>query len=397
VAKDDGDPGDRRALVALAAANLVLFALASVVQLVPWGVLDDAITRTDGMPILTSAEPRDILTVAVVSLTATLAVAVLVLAVLQFAPDTTWSWRRRILAMGGLGLLAAAIRLVLILAWLPGTISWTFAVAELVWGTVGAAGAIVLASFYINTRQRIRQEERERAAEAQRAQLARADLEREELRVRRDVSQQLHGGLQQQLVLAVAHLDAVAQGLEDHGDRAAAESVRQVVGTLDRVREDEVRVLAHTLFPVAADIDLYAALVLLLDRLPPSVRAELTFGPAGQEVLVGGELDATDRVALYTIVEEAITNAVRHGHATAVAVHLDVVTADDGARAVVTVDDDGSGIDGSEPTLVGLLAPRARARRRGGDLSIGPSPALRGVRLTADLRLDGVTPRSVPS
>ncbi|MFF2620419.1 ATP-binding protein [Oerskovia jenensis] len=388
MAKDDGDPGDRRTLVVLAAANLLLFALASVVQLVPWGVLDGALAGADGMPILTSDDPGDVLFVVCVSLLSTLVPAALVIAVLLFVPVDRWSRRRRIVGLAALGLLAGVLRFLLVSAWLPGTTSWTFALAEIVWGAVGATGAILLAAFYISTRRRIRREERERAVEAQRADLARVDLEHEELRVRRDVSQQLHGGLQQQLVLAIAHLEAVSSDLASRGDHDAARSVQQVVETLDRIREDEVRVLAHALFPVAADIDLYAALVLLLDRLPASVHAELTFGAGGQEVLIGADLDTTDRVAVYTIVEEAITNAVRHGHATRIEVHLDVVAAPDGPRGLVRVDDDGTGLPDPAPALVGLLAPRARARRRGGDLTLEPSP-LGGVRLSAELRLDG--------
>lgn len=394
MATDDGDPGDRRTLVALAAANLLLFALASVVQLVPWGVLDGALAGADGMPILTSDDPGDVLFVVGVSLLSTLVPAALVIAVLLFVPVDRWSRRRRIVGLAALGLLAGVLRYLLVSAWLPGTTSWTFALAEIAWGAVGATGAILLAAFYISTRRRIRLEERERAAEAQRAETARSELEHEELRVRRDVSQQLHGGLQQQLVLAIARLEAVGDDLAARGEGDAADAVGQVVGALDRIREDEVRVLAHALFPVAADIDLYAALVLLLDRLPASVHAELTFGATGQQVLIGTELGATDRVAVYTIVEEAITNAVRHGHASEVSVHLDVSTAPDGVRAFVTVDDDGSGLPSPTPQLVGLLAPRARARRRGGDLVLEPSP-LGGVRLSADLRLDGVAPQDV--
>ncbi|MFJ2299049.1 ATP-binding protein [Oerskovia paurometabola] len=389
MSKDDGDPGDRRTLVGLAAANLLLFALASVVQLVPWGVLDGSLAGADGMPILTSDDPGDVLFVVCVSLLSTLVPAALVIAVLLVVPVGRWSRRRRVVGLAVLGLLAGVLRYLLVSAWLPGTTSWTFALAEIVWGAVGATGAILLAAFYIDTRRRIRAEERERAAEALRARAARADLEHEELRVRRDVSQQLHGGLQQQLVLAIADLEAVGSDLASRGDQAAKTAVQQVVDTLDRIREDEVRVLAHALFPVAADIDLYAAIVLLLDRLPASVHAELTFGAGGQQVLIGADLDTTDRVAVYTIVEEAITNAVRHGHATRIEVHLDVATTPDGARAVMTVDDDGTGLPDPAPALVGLLAPRARARRRGGDLTLHPSP-LGGVRLAADLRLDGV-------
>lgn len=396
MAKDDGDPGDRRTLVVLAAANLLLFALASVVQLVPWGVLDGALAGADGMPILTSDDPGDVLFVVCVSLLSTLVPAALVIAVLLFVPVDRWSRRRRIVGLAALGLLAGVLRYLLVSAWLPGTTSWAFALAEIVWGAVGATGAILLAAFYISTRRRIRLEERERAVEAQRADVARVDLEQEELRVRRDVSQQLHGGLQQQLVLAIARLEDVGGDLESRGDHGAATSVRQVVDALDRIREDEVRVLAHALFPVAADIDLYAALVLLLDRLPSSVHAELTFGAGGQEVLIGADLDTTDRVAVYTIVEEAITNAVRHGHATRVEIHLDVATSPDGHRGLVTVDDDGTGLPDPAPALVGLLAPRARARRRGGDLTLEPSP-LGGVRLFAELRLDGAVRQDVGS
>jgi signal transduction histidine kinase len=220
--------------------------------------------------------------------------------------------------------------------------------------------------------------------------------------VRREVSQRLHGGLQQRLVVAVIELDAIQRTLEEHGESALARTVHELTATLDTLREREVRGLAHGLYPLAADLDLDDALALLADRLPPSVRLGVGYGPGTRSLLAEGPgptLAAPDRVALFATVEEGVTNALRHGQAHRIEVAIDAEAEGPGGEGLghdgddgppgdtvvhVTVDDDGAGLPDPAVALSGLVPQRARARRRGGDLMLGPSP-LGGVRL--DLRL----------
>ncbi len=84
-------------------------------------------------------------------------------------------------------------------------------------------------------------------------------------------------------------------------------------------------------------------------------------------------LPATVETALYRVVQEAITNVVRHAQAT----RIDVLTERRGDRVIVMVEDDGVGF---EPDLVqrgnhfGLLGLRERAESLGGALTVESAP-----------------------
>lgn len=87
-------------------------------------------------------------------------------------------------------------------------------------------------------------------------------------------------------------------------------------------------------------------------------------------------LSAAVEVAAFRIVEEAVTNVVKHARSTEVTVTL---RADAGALLVSVVDD---GV-GMAPALdgggVGMQSMRERATELGGSFAIGPGPEGRGV------------------
>lgn len=73
---------------------------------------------------------------------------------------------------------------------------------------------------------------------------------------------------------------------------------------------------------------------------------------------------------LARIVQEAVTNAIRHGRAGAIAVSLDVNSSDE---AVVAVTDDGDGFDGV--TGLGIAGMRERSVIMGGTFNAGAGEA----------------------
>lgn len=82
---------------------------------------------------------------------------------------------------------------------------------------------------------------------------------------------------------------------------------------------------------------------------------------------------------LYRVLQEALTNVVRHAGASEVEVRA--VRSDTGVR--LTIDDDGRGMEekpGGPGAGLGLTSMRERAELMGGHLSIGPSP-LGGTRI----------------
>lgn len=106
---------------------------------------------------------------------------------------------------------------------------------------------------------------------------------------------------------------------------------------------------------------------------------------AGLEVAVKrsgtqGDLPAAVDLAAYRIVQEAITNVVRHAHAT----HA-TITLDHDATLTVTVDDDGRGADpGALVEGNGISGMRERARALGGTVAVDRSP-LGGLRVRASI------------
>jgi signal transduction histidine kinase len=96
-----------------------------------------------------------------------------------------------------------------------------------------------------------------------------------------------------------------------------------------------------------------------------------------------GELPQEVEDALYRLVQEALTNVVKHAGATQVSVS---VTREDG-RVEINVEDDGAGIDPDVPSAgYGLVGMRERAELVGGTLAIASEPG-RGTRVNATIPL----------
>lgn len=119
-----------------------------------------------------------------------------------------------------------------------------------------------------------------------------------------------------------------------------------------------------------------------------------SFGETGLDMHteIVGDVDllgANARLLLFRALQETLTNAIRHAHATKV--DLSVVVGSHGTT--LRVEDDGPGIDADDINHgFGLSALRERASQIGGSLSLGESKELGGasVTLTIPMRMDGV-------
>lgn len=193
---------------------------------------------------------------------------------------------------------------------------------------------------------------------------------------RRRLAQDLHDGLQSQLVLLGIQAQALAMlpGVSDEVANAA---------TAVRLRIDgaaaELRGLVHAVMPPALAVDgLTAAVEDLLDRLPV---------PAHLEVSAQEDITRTDphiQSTAYFVIAEGLTNAVKHAQATTVVVRLTVCA----GRLTVGVIDDGIGFDhGDVPEAAlgfGLRSIADRVSAIGGQLTIARA-VTGGTRLTAEL------------
>lgn len=228
---------------------------------------------------------------------------------------------------------------------------------------------------------RRRAEQDAREAEQVRNRAATAALEADEAQLRQEVAEHLHGTVQNRLVVVGAGLDQLAAESEAEGRPDRAETLRSWAQMIDTVRERDVREISHQVFPTGLDIGLAQGLGLLLDRLPTSVATSVHLGDGVREADEG--LSIADRLLIAATVEEGLTNALRHGHATRVDLGLAVR---DGTLTT-TLRDNGDGLPGHGVQESGLLRHRARIDARGGRIDLAPGES-EGTVLSVSVPLD---------
>jgi two-component system sensor histidine kinase NreB len=206
-----------------------------------------------------------------------------------------------------------------------------------------------------------------------RKQLEREILEASE-RERRRIGRDLHDGLGQRLTA----LELCAQGLVEtvsglsapagHSLRALAQHLREAVA--------QTRQLSHGLSPVSLEGGgLRHALLELAESTQSLTGIECRF--MGSEV--DSAPDASTASHLYRIAQEAVANALKHGHPRRILISLSQKR----ARLVLEVVDEGRGftVNDSEGPGLGLRVMRYRAGLFGGELQLKSAPG-RGTRIT---------------
>ncbi|MEZ0446798.1 sensor histidine kinase [Cellulomonas sp. ICMP 17802] len=258
--------------------------------------------------------------------------------------------------------------------------------AELISGFVLGAVSGFIGMWAMATRRTARVRTRAAARDAVHVELAVKALEQEEIRVRRAVAEGLHGTLQSKLVLVDARLEDVLVHTADGGlTREDVESLGWVRAQLAEARETDVREMSRLLYPDRIELGVVPAVRALLGRLPSSIATRLTVSDAVRRLddPTGCSLTVSERLLAVRVVEEAVTNALKHGPASSVVVTLDVE--DDVLH--VGVENDGQLYD---PSSAGLPSGTARLGTRlsfvGGRLAISPGRE-KGARLEAWLPL----------
>jgi signal transduction histidine kinase len=184
---------------------------------------------------------------------------------------------------------------------------------------------------------------------------------------RRRIARELHDEAGQALTVVKMELD-----LDDRRDASAL--VGKVLA--------QVRDLSNLLRPSALDdLGLQPALRSLVEDFARRTRIEATLETAGSARTFAPDLE----VALYRVVQEALTNIIRHAHAQRVRVRLDV----EPRQVRIEVADDGGGIEGEVTPHLGLLFMRERITELGGTLDAGPvGGGAPGFRIQATIPLE---------
>ena len=194
---------------------------------------------------------------------------------------------------------------------------------------------------------------------------------------RKRLARELHDETGQALTSILLGLKPLEQAAASDDDRAAAASLRElVVSTLQDVRR-----LAVELRPSALDDFGLAAAV---ERLAETFREQTGMRVDLESNLGDERLPPEVETVLYRIVQEALTNVVKHAEASRVSILL---TGKDGGVAAV-VEDDGHGFDpqATGDAGLGLVGMRERVVLAGGRLQI-ESAAGAGTTLAAEVPL----------
>ncbi|MEJ2353455.1 MAG: PAS domain S-box protein [Anaerolineales bacterium] len=195
---------------------------------------------------------------------------------------------------------------------------------------------------------------------------------------RRRVSRELHDEASQLLTALKISLDLLGKDLPEE-PKSLHERIEDAAGLADETME-RVRLLAHDLRP--PELEAVGIDPVLEDycqefgrRTPLAVRYQGTDLPA---------LPDEVSICLYRVLQEALTNVLKHAQARKVRVGLGY----DGDVITLSVSDDGQGLDAddarglSHAKGIGILGMRERLELLGGDLEIRSRPG-EGVHLKA--------------
>ena len=188
---------------------------------------------------------------------------------------------------------------------------------------------------------------------------------------RQRLSRELHDAVNQTLWTAALTADSLLREIDPDTELyGRIERLRQ----LTRGAQAEMRTLLLELRPhELAEIELHELLEQLIAAMECRKRMQVT------AQLQPVELGATERVMLYRIAQEALTNVTRHSAASAVSITLEQRKAHEGHRAgtvMLRVADNGRGfdVDGVAPGHLGLSIMRERAEAIAADLALRTAP-----------------------
>jgi signal transduction histidine kinase len=186
---------------------------------------------------------------------------------------------------------------------------------------------------------------------------------------RRRIERDLHDGAQQRLVQTVVTLKLARRALRDPSAEAR-ELVEEALGNAQRAIE-EVRELARGIHPrIVSEGGLGPALTTLAHRCP---------FPVDLDVRTTERLPERIEVTAYYVVSEALTNAAKHSHATAVHVLAERTP----GHVRLSISDDGiGGADTARGT--GLVGVCDRVEATGGRFTLD-SPLGEGTRVLVEL------------
>jgi signal transduction histidine kinase len=203
---------------------------------------------------------------------------------------------------------------------------------------------------------------------------------------RRRIALDLHDGLGQSLTSLMVGLRTLQDSTTDNNIQSQAQYLREIGSKT----HTEIRAISRGLRPgILDDFGLIPALEKLFEETRNTQPIAIQFqhqyteeNPRYQEAI---------ETAIYRIVQEALANAIRHGHAQ----HIQVILQDQDQLLTVTIFDDGQGFDttrlkSTNNSTLGLLSIHERACLLHGRVQITSRPAA-GTTVLVQIPIDTTT------
>ncbi len=204
---------------------------------------------------------------------------------------------------------------------------------------------------------------------------------------RQQLARELHDELGQALTAITINLTTVAQELPSGCAPGLSDRLQEAIALANQTLE-QVRELSFNLRPAMLDdLGLGPALSWYVKRCAQRTNLDLQLDVSDLQERLPPEVET----ALYRVVQEALTNVIRHARASAVQIRLECETTVVRAQ----VEDDGQGFDVIQVLNrqrpqhgIGLLGMRERITLLGGTFSLHSAPG-QGTRLALEIPLEG--------
>jgi two-component system sensor histidine kinase UhpB len=202
---------------------------------------------------------------------------------------------------------------------------------------------------------------------------------------RADLARDLHDDVGPFLFSVNVDVASIARLAEQHGDVEILERGRSIREAVSHMQKHVKAILGRLRPTGVSEIGLAQAvenLGVFWRRRHPGISIEFDVGTSN--VSFGDVADAT----LYRLIQESLTNAIRHGRPSAIKVAIQTLEQGD---ILLQVSDDGVGLNAAaERTGLGLAGMKERITALGGTLSVRNHVDGRGASVTARL------PRQAP-
>ncbi|HXC06226.1 MAG TPA: sensor histidine kinase, partial [Bacteroidia bacterium] len=193
---------------------------------------------------------------------------------------------------------------------------------------------------------------------------------------RKRIAQDLHDGIGQNLTAAKMNFESYVSRLE--GVTSSQKIIFDQIETILEDTQKEVRALSHSMMPRALqESELGDATSDLLEQTFANSAIRYSF-----DKHLPPDLPENTQICLYRVLQELLSNILRHAQATEVAVQLFKSQ----NHIILMVEDNGKGIGEHQSDGIGLQSISARVHALNGSFTLEPGP-LKGTIATVRIQL----------